>query len=74
MPQEISVRIDGELCRASEGQTILDVARANKKYIPTLCFLEGLTRQVPAACAWWRSPGWGACFPHALLPPRMGCP
>jgi len=43
MPQELSVRIDGELCRASEGQTILDVARANKKYIPTLCYLEGLS-------------------------------
>ena len=43
MPQEMSVRIDGELCRASEGQTILDVARANNKYIPTLCFLEGLS-------------------------------
>jgi bidirectional [NiFe] hydrogenase diaphorase subunit len=42
MPQELSVRIDGELCRASEGQTILDVARANAKFIPTLCFLEGL--------------------------------
>lgn len=43
MPQEISVRIDGELCSATDGQTILDVARANGKYIPTLCHLEGLT-------------------------------
>ena len=41
MPQELSVRIDGELCRARDGQTILDVARASNKYIPTLCFLEG---------------------------------
>lgn len=39
----ISARIDGELVTAPEGQTILEVARAYKKPIPTLCYLEGLT-------------------------------
>lgn len=39
----ISVRIDGELVSASEGQTILEVARANEKQIPTLCYLKGLS-------------------------------
>ena len=40
---KISLRIDGELVSAVEGQTILDVARASRKSIPTLCFLEGLS-------------------------------
>jgi bidirectional [NiFe] hydrogenase diaphorase subunit len=39
----ISVRIDGELVTALEGQTILEAARANAKKIPTLCWLEGLS-------------------------------
>ena len=29
--------------KAREGQTILEAATANGKYIPTLCYLEGLT-------------------------------
>ena len=44
MPQKrISIRIDGELISALEGQTILQAAKANGKYIPTLCALDGLT-------------------------------
>jgi bidirectional [NiFe] hydrogenase diaphorase subunit len=39
----ISVRIDGELVTASEGQTVLEVARAQGKKIPTLCHLDGLS-------------------------------
>ncbi len=39
----ISVRIDGELVTALEGQTILEAARAHAKKIPTLCWLEGLS-------------------------------
>ena len=39
----ISVRIDGELVTAHEGDTVLDAARANGKYIPTLCYLKGLS-------------------------------
>ena len=43
MPQKIlSIRIDGELVKAAEGQTILQAARSSSKYIPTLCWLEGL--------------------------------
>jgi len=38
----ISVRIDGELVTALEGQTILEASRAHGKEIPTLCYLEGL--------------------------------
>ncbi len=42
-PKKLSIRIDGELISAEEGQTILQAAKANGKYIPTLCDLEGLT-------------------------------
>jgi len=44
LPQKkLSIRIDGELISALEGQTILQAAKASGKYIPTLCDLEGLT-------------------------------
>src|ERR1022692_3233745 len=39
----ISVRIDGELVSAHEGETILEAARANGKKIPKLCYLKGLS-------------------------------
>jgi len=41
--KKLSIRIDGELVSAVEGQTILQAAKAAGKYIPTLCDLEGLT-------------------------------
>ena len=41
--KKISIRIDGELISALEGQTILQAARANGKVIPTLCALDGLS-------------------------------
>ena len=43
MPDKISIRIDGEYVAAQEGQTILEVARASGKYIPTLCWLENIS-------------------------------
>jgi bidirectional [NiFe] hydrogenase diaphorase subunit len=43
LAQKISIRIDGEYVDAREGQTILEVARAGGKYIPTLCYLAGLS-------------------------------
>jgi bidirectional [NiFe] hydrogenase diaphorase subunit len=44
LPQKrISIRIDGELINALEGQTILQAAKASGKAIPTLCDLDGLT-------------------------------
>lgn len=43
MPAQISVRIDGALCAAAEGQTIFEVAEANGKAIPALCHMEGIS-------------------------------
>lgn len=42
-PKKLSIRIDGALISATEGQTVLQAAKANGKYIPTLCDLDGLT-------------------------------
>jgi bidirectional [NiFe] hydrogenase diaphorase subunit len=42
-PDKIAIKIDGAYIEATSGQTILEAARANGKYIPTLCYLEGLS-------------------------------
>jgi formate dehydrogenase major subunit len=41
--KSITLTIDGTTCAATEGQTILEVARAHGVYIPTLCYLKELT-------------------------------
>lgn len=41
--KKLSIRMDGELISAAEGQTILQAAKTAGKYIPTLCDLDGLT-------------------------------
>ena len=43
MTEKVKVRIDGEVIAATAGQTILEVARSNGKYIPALCYMEGLS-------------------------------
>lgn len=37
---QLQLQIDGRSIEAAEGQTILEAARANGIFIPTLCFLE----------------------------------
>lgn len=39
----MKITINGKVCEGAEGQTILDVAKANGFDIPTLCYLSGLT-------------------------------
>jgi len=41
--KEISLTIDGKKVSGLDGDTILDVCRANGIYVPTLCELKGLT-------------------------------
>lgn len=38
MENKLTITIDGHACSASPGQTVLDVARKNGVYIPTLCY------------------------------------
>jgi len=35
----ITLTIDGKICQGSKGDTILNIARANDIYIPTMCYL-----------------------------------
>jgi NADH-quinone oxidoreductase subunit G len=37
--ETISLTIDGKKCQGKYGQTILEIARANDIYIPTMCYL-----------------------------------
>jgi len=37
--KEITVTIDGKTCKSTFGKTILDIARENDIYIPTMCYL-----------------------------------
>ncbi|MGQ9591502.1 MAG: bidirectional hydrogenase complex protein HoxU [Planctomycetota bacterium] len=48
MARAISLKIDGSYVKATEGQSILEVARASGIHIPTLCYFEGL--QPAGAC------------------------
>lgn len=43
MPNRISIRIDGELVQAQPGQTILEAAHENGRFIPGLCQFKGLS-------------------------------
>ena len=37
--KDLTVTIDGKVCKGSYGQTILEIARANDLYISTMCYL-----------------------------------
>lgn len=43
MPKTITLKIAGTEIKADEGRTILDVARTNDIFIPTLCSFKGLS-------------------------------
>ena len=47
-PKQITITIDGQKCAGNEGQTVLQIATANRIYIPTLCYLKHLS-------------SWGGC-------------
>jgi bidirectional [NiFe] hydrogenase diaphorase subunit len=48
MAKTITLKISGTELKANEGVTILDLARANNLFIPTLCHFKGLS--AAAAC------------------------
>ena len=76
MPQKkLSIRIDGELISALEGQTILQAARANGKSIPTLCDMEGLTPVGGCRLCIVEVQGIdGGCYPLAPHRYKTACP
>ena len=72
MSQEVSVRIDGELCTATEGQTIFEVARANGRYIPALCQMEGLSSAGTCRLCLVEVSGIGRLLPACTTPVHSG--
>ena len=70
--EPIELTIDGEPVHVPEGTTILDACRALGLDIPTLCFLETLTRSTSAASAWSRSRARACSCPPARARSRPG--
>ena len=70
--KKITLRIDGELVNATDGQTILQAARANNKYIPTLCYLEGLTAVGACRLCIVEVSGVGRLLPACTTPVQDG--
>lgn len=72
MMKKLSLRIDGEMIGAVEGQTILQVARAAGKYIPTLCHMEGLTSVGACRLCLVEVAGIGRLLPACTTPVQDG--
>ena len=72
MADKISIRIDGEYVAAREGQTILEVARAAGKYIPTLCWLENLSPAGACRLCIVEVSGVGRLLPACTTPVQDG--
>ncbi len=72
MPQKISIRIDGEYVNATEGQTIMEAARANGKYIPGLCYMEGLRASGSCRLCVVEVSGVGRLLPACTTPAQNG--
>jgi bidirectional [NiFe] hydrogenase diaphorase subunit len=70
--KRMSVRIDGELVSAIEGETILQVARANSKYIPTLCYLDGVSSVGGCRLCLVEVSGIGRLLPACTTPVQDG--
>src|ERR1035441_6699473 len=72
MPENISIRIDGEYVPAHVGQTILEVARAGGKYIPTLCWLAGISSVGACRLCIVEVSGVGRLLPACTTPVQDG--
>jgi len=72
VPEKISVKIDGEYVAAREGQTILEVARAGGKFIPTLCWLENVSAMGGCRLCIVEVSGVGRLLPACTTPVQDG--
>jgi bidirectional [NiFe] hydrogenase diaphorase subunit len=70
--QQISVRIDSQLCTATDGQTIFQVAAASGRTIPSLCYLEGLSAPGSCRLCLVEVEGVGRLLPACTTPARSG--
>lgn len=70
--KKISIRIDGELISATEGQTILQATRAAGKKIPTLCDFEGITPSAGCRICIVEVQGTGKIVPACTTPIQEG--
>jgi bidirectional [NiFe] hydrogenase diaphorase subunit len=67
-----SLRIDGKVIQASEGQTILELCRNHAIPLPTLCFLEGLSGVGACRLCLVEVKGSPKLQPACLLPAEEG--
>ena len=70
--KKLSIRIDGELVSALEGQTILQAAKASGKYIPTLCWLAGTSSVGACRLCIVEVAGVGRLLPACTTPVQDG--
>jgi bidirectional [NiFe] hydrogenase diaphorase subunit len=70
--QQISVRIDGQHCTATEGQTIFQVAAANGRHIPALCHMEGFSSAGSCRLCLVEVSGIGRLLPACTTPAQNG--
>ena len=72
MADKVKVRIDGEVIAATPDQTILQVARANGKYIPALCYMDGLSAVGACRLCVVEVSGVGRLLPACTTPVQEG--
>lgn len=60
---DIRITIDHKICNAKSGQTILEVARENNIFIPTLCYNEKITHNTACFVCVVKNSGTGRFLP-----------
>jgi bidirectional [NiFe] hydrogenase diaphorase subunit len=68
----VTVRIDGEPIAAAPEQTLLALARAHGRYIPALCYMEGLTPVGACRLCMVEVAGGGRLLPACTTPVQDG--
>jgi bidirectional [NiFe] hydrogenase diaphorase subunit len=72
MPKQMKLKIDGEYVEAKEGDSVLDVARANGKFIPSLCHVKGLSGVGACRLCMVEVSGVGRPLPACTTPAQEG--
>ena len=72
MPKQVKLKIDGEYVEANEGESVLDAARANGKFIPSLCHVKGLSGVGSCRLCMVEVSGVGRPLPSCTTPVQEG--